>query len=84
MQVFDLDYTDVFFFEIAAKMSGFRCQICKGSLMTVHYPKLHNMVHLIAFNVLLLPKDLTTIFYLYSYIDRLASYYVDVVIESLV
>ena len=48
--------------EIAAKMSGFRCQFCKGSLMKVHYPKLYNMAHLLALNVLLLPKDLTIIF----------------------
>ena len=53
-------------------MSGFRCQFCKGSLTKVHYPKLYNMAHLIAFNVLLLPKDLTiifscTIFYCFSY-----------------
>ena len=39
-------------------MSGFRCQFCKGSLMKVHYPKLYNMAHLLALNVLLLPKDL--------------------------
>ena len=51
-----------FIFEIAAKMSGFRCQICKGSLTKVHYPKLYNMAHLLALNVLLLPKDLTIIF----------------------
>ena len=43
-------------------MSGFRCQFCKGSLMKVHYPKLYNMAHLLALNVLLLPKDLTIIF----------------------
>ena len=48
--------------EIVAKMSGFRCQFCKGSLTKVHYPKLYNMAHLLAFNVLLLPKDLTIIF----------------------
>ena len=48
--------------EIAAKMSGFRCRFCKGSLMKVHYPKLYNMAHLLALNVLLLPKDLTIIF----------------------
>ena len=47
--------------EIAAKMSGFRCRFCKGSLMKVHYPKLYNMAHLLALNVLLLPKDLTII-----------------------
>ena len=40
-------------------MSGFRCQFCIGSLTKVHYPKLYNMAHLLAFNVLLLPKDLT-------------------------
>ena len=27
--------------------------------MKVHYPKLYNMAHLLALNVLLLPKDLT-------------------------
>ena len=43
-------------------MFGFRCQFCKGSLMKVHYPKLYNMAHLLALNVLLLPKDLTIIF----------------------
>ena len=43
-------------------MSGFRCQFCKGSLMKVHYPKLYNMAHFLALNVLLLPKDLTIIF----------------------
>ena len=31
--------------------------------MKVHYPKLYNMAHL-SLNVLLLPKDLTIIFYL--------------------
>ena len=30
--------------------------------MKVHYPKLYNMAHLLALNVLLLPKDLTLIF----------------------
>ena len=30
--------------------------------MKVLYPKLYNMVHLLASNVLLLPKDLTIIF----------------------
>ena len=30
--------------------------------MKVHYPKLYNMAHL-SLNVLLLPKDLTIIFY---------------------
>ena len=30
--------------------------------MKVHYPKLYNMAHLLALNVLLLPKDLTIIF----------------------
>ena len=30
--------------------------------MMVHYPKLYNMAHLLALNVLLLPKDLTIIF----------------------
>ena len=43
-------------------MSGFRCKFCKGSLMKVHYPKLYNMAHFLALNVLLLPKDLTIIF----------------------
>ena len=46
---------------IAAKMSGFLCQFCKGSLKKVHYPKLYSMVHLPALNVLLLSKDLTII-----------------------
>ena len=32
--------------------------------MKVHYPKLCNMAHLLALNVLLLPRDLTIIFYL--------------------
>ena len=40
-------------------MSG---QFCKESLTKVHYPKLYNMAHLLAFNVFLLPKDLTIIF----------------------
>ena len=35
---------------------------CKGSLMKVHYPKLYNMAHLLALNVVLLPKNLTIIF----------------------
>ena len=30
--------------------------------MKVHYPKLYNMAHHLALNVLLLPKDLTIIF----------------------
>ena len=30
--------------------------------MKVHYPKLYNMAHFLALNVLLLPKDLTIIF----------------------
>ena len=30
--------------------------------MKVHYPKLYNMAHLLALNLLLLPKDLTIIF----------------------
>ena len=34
--------------------------------MKVHYPKLYNMAHLLALNVLLLPKDLTIIFILFS------------------
>ena len=29
--------------------------------MKVHYPKLYNMAHLLALNILLLPKDLTII-----------------------
>ena len=35
--------------------------------MKVHYPKLYNinMAHLLALNVLLLPKDLTIIFIIY-------------------
>ena len=32
--------------------------------MRVQYPKLYNMTHLLALNVLLLPKDLTIIFIL--------------------
>ena len=40
-------------------MSGFRYQFFKGSLTKVHNPKLYNMAHLFALNVLLLPKDLT-------------------------
>ena len=31
--------------------------------MKVHYPKLYNMAHLLSLNVLLLPKDITIIFY---------------------
>ena len=54
--------------EIAAIMSDFRCQFCIGSLMKVHYPKLYNMAHLLALNVLLLPKDLTIIFITHSLI----------------
>ena len=30
--------------------------------MKVHYPKLYSMAHLLALNVLLLPKNLTIIF----------------------
>ena len=30
--------------------------------MKVHYPKLYNMTHILALNVLMLPKDLTIIF----------------------
>ena len=30
--------------------------------MRVQYPKMYNMTHLLALNVLLLPKDLTIIF----------------------
>ena len=47
-------------------MSGFRCQFSKGSLIKVHYPKLYNMAHLLALNVLLLPRDLTIIFIHYD------------------
>ena len=36
--------------------------------MKVHYPKLYNMAHLLALNVLLLPKDLTIIF-IYAIVD---------------
>ena len=60
--------------EIAAKMSGFRCRFCKGSLMKVHYPKLYNMAHLLALNVLLLPKDLTIIFIRYICSEHMVSY----------
>ena len=35
--------------------------------MKVHYPKLYNMAHLLALNVLLLPKDLTIIFICIDY-----------------
>ena len=35
--------------------------------MKVHYPKLYNMAHLLALNVLLLPKDLTIIFIIFSF-----------------
>ena len=38
--------------------------------MKVHYPKLYNMAHLLALNVLLLPKDLTGIFILEYYITE--------------
>ena len=31
--------------------------------MKVHHPKLYNMAHLLSLNILLLPKDLTIIFY---------------------
>ena len=48
-----------------SNLSGFRCQFCKGSLMKVHYPKLYNMAHLLALNILLLPKDLTIIIILW-------------------
>ena len=34
--------------------------------MKVHYPKLYNMAHLLALNVLLLPKDLTIIYIYYN------------------
>ena len=33
-------------------------------LVTFHYPKLYIMAHLLALNVLLLPKDLTIVFIL--------------------
>ena len=33
--------------------------------MKVHYPKWYNMAHLLSLNVLLLPKDLTIIFYFF-------------------
>ena len=33
--------------------------------MKVHYPKLYNMAHLLALNVLLFPKDLTIIIICY-------------------
>ena len=36
--------------------------------MKVHYPKLYNMAHLLALNVLLLPKDLSIIFILLFYL----------------
>ena len=52
-------------------MSGFRCQFCKGSLTKVHYPKLYNMAHLLSLNVLLLPKNLTIIFYLMLYLESM-------------
>ena len=35
--------------------------------MKVHYPKLYNMAHLHALNILLLPKDLTIIFIYYLF-----------------
>ena len=57
----DLHYADVNSCN-CSKMSDFRCQFCKGSLMKVHYPILYNMAHL-ALNVLLLPKDLTIILF---------------------
>ena len=34
--------------------------------MKVHYPKLYNMAHSLALNVLLLPKDVTIIFIRYT------------------
>ena len=37
--------------------------------MKVHYQKLYNMTHLLALNVLLLPKDLTIIFIQYLKLD---------------
>ena len=50
-------------------LSGFRCQFGKGSLTKVHYPKLYNMAHHLALNVLLLPKDHTIIFISYMWLD---------------
>ena len=44
-------------------MSDFPSRFCNGSLMKVHYPKLYNMAQLFTFNVLLISKDLTIIFY---------------------
>ena len=41
--------------------------------MKVHYPKLYNMAHLLALNVLLLPKDLTIIFIHLAY-DMVSEY----------
>ena len=67
--------------EIAAKMSGFRCQFCKGSLMKVHYPKLYNMAHLLALNVLLLPKDLTIIF-IYSAMKKTSGVMIECTIKN--
>ena len=57
---FDLDYTDVNFLKWQQK-----CLAFAASFVKVHYPKLYNMAHLLAFNVLLLPKDLTIIFICY-------------------
>ena len=37
--------------------------------MKIHYPKLYNMAHLLALNVLLLPKDLTIIFILSTFVE---------------
>ena len=40
--------------------------------MKVHYPKLYNMAHLLALNVLLLPEDLTIIF-IFFFLDFFTS-----------
>ena len=37
--------------------------------MKVHYPKLYNMAHLLALNVLLLPEDLTIIFNYFNFLS---------------
>ena len=39
--------------------------------MKVHYPKLYNMAHSLALNVLLLPKDLTIIFIQFMHVFEL-------------
>ena len=36
---------------ITKRISGFRCQFCKGSLMKVHNPKLYNKAHLLSLNI---------------------------------